>query len=133
MTTIGDGKKCVTIIKLYCRSNTQKKLDLADRRLLMSQALFNLALKIKERFSQSNDDRDLEIAIALHGRALALTPLAHANVPLFLGKLAEAIEARYDASGRAADLTLVIKLYRTLVDVSTDSDHPDKADHTSIN
>jgi len=76
----------------------------------------NLALDIKKRFFESNREKDIDIAIALHRKSLEITPKTHKAFPLYITSLAKAVLARYDnVTKTGADLDLVISLHRTLL------------------
>ena len=82
----------------------------------MAALSHNLALDIKKRFFESNREKDIDIAIALHRKSLEITPKTHEAFPLYITSLAKALLARYDnVTKTAADLDLVISLHRTLL------------------
>jgi hypothetical protein len=84
----------------------------------MAALTHNLALDIKKRFFDSNREKDIDIAIALHRKSLEITPQTHESYPLYMTHLTKAILARYDnVTKTAADLYLVINLHRTLLAV----------------
>ncbi|KIM42567.1 hypothetical protein M413DRAFT_444281 [Hebeloma cylindrosporum] len=95
-----------------------QKKDLANRREVMAALSHNLALDIKKRFFDSNREKDIDIAIALHRKSLEITPLTHEAYPLYMTHLAKAVLARHDnVTKTVADLDLAISLHRTLVTV----------------
>ena len=84
----------------------------------MAALSHNLALDIKKRFFDSNREKDIDIAIALHRKSLEITPQTHEAYPLYITHLAKAVLARYDnVTKTTADLDLVINLHRTLLAV----------------
>ena len=84
----------------------------------MAALTHNLALDIKKRFFDSSREKDIHIAIALHRKALEITPQTHKAYPLYMTNLAKAVLARYDNVTRTyADLDLTINLHRTLLAV----------------
>ena len=90
--------------------------DLASRREVMAALTHKLALDIKKRFIDSSRERDIDIAIALHRKAVEITPQTHEAYPLYMTNLAKAVLARYDNVTKTfADLNLAINLNRTLL------------------
>jgi tetratricopeptide (TPR) repeat protein len=82
----------------------------------MAALIHNLALGIKERFLKFHQQNDIDIAIALHRKALEITPQTHQHYPLFVTNLAKAVQVRYDnVTKTCADLDLVISMHRTLL------------------
>jgi tetratricopeptide (TPR) repeat protein len=84
----------------------------------MAALSHNLALDIKKRFFDSNREKDIDIAIALHRKSLEITPQTHKSYPLYMTHLAKAVLTRYDnVTKTSADLDLAINLHRTLLAV----------------
>ena len=84
----------------------------------MAMLTHKRALDIKERFFDSSREKDIDISIALHRKALEITPQTHKAYPLYMTNLAKAVLARYEnVTKTSADLDLVINMHRTLVDV----------------
>jgi len=78
----------------------------------------NLTLDIKKCFFDTNDEKDIDIAIALHRKSIEITPQTHEAYPLHMTHLAQAVLARYDnVSKTSADLDLAINLHHTILAV----------------
>ena len=92
--------------------------DLASRREVMAALTHKLALDVKKRFFDSSREKDIDITIALHRKALEITPQTHEAYPLYMTNLAKAVLARYDnVTKTSADLDLAVDLHRTLLAV----------------
>jgi Tetratricopeptide repeat len=84
----------------------------------MAALTHKMALDIKKRFFDSSREKDIDISIALHRKALEITPQTHEAYPLYMTNLAKAVLARYDnITKTSADLDLAINLYNTLLAV----------------
>jgi tetratricopeptide (TPR) repeat protein len=84
----------------------------------MAALTHGLALDIKKRFFDSNREKDIDITIALHRKALEITPQTHQAYPLYMTNLAKAVLVRYDnVTNTSADIDLAIILHRTLLAV----------------
>jgi len=51
----------------------------------------NLTLNIKKCFFDTNDEKDIDIAIALHRKSIEITPQTHEAYPLHMTHLAQAV------------------------------------------
>jgi hypothetical protein len=83
----------------------------------MAVLTHNLALDIQKRFFDSNREKDINIAIALHRNSLETTAqTCEAYPPLYMTHLAEDVPSRYEnVTKTSADLDLVTNLHRTLL------------------
>lgn len=71
-----------------------------------SRILNNLAVKLRERFNQFGDVRDIDRSIELQERALELVPVGWHEQTRWRGNLANAYRLRAEAAGARRDLVL---------------------------
>ncbi|KAJ6522394.1 hypothetical protein B0H19DRAFT_1348589 [Mycena capillaripes] len=90
----------------------QKALPRAHPGADQERLLNNLADALHTRFKQKGQMKDINEAIELHRRALALRPPPHPKRGISLNNLAIAVKARFNQQGDSIDLEEAIELYR---------------------
>lgn len=82
-----------------------------------AMTLHNLADCLENRFVQTDNISDLEVAIVLNQSALDLHPLDHSNWSDSLSSLTVCFCHRYDKQGTIADLDETITLCRAVLEL----------------
>ena len=89
-------------------------------------ALFNLAVSLGNRFTETDDIEDVKDAIGHHREALALRPEGHPDRDWSLFGLAWCLQERYHKQGTLPDLEEAITLGRAASDLRPEG-HPDRS------
>jgi len=87
--------------------------------------LNNLGTGLRARFGRTGQLQDLEEAIGVYRRAVALTPEGSPDLPMYLNNLGTGLRARFGRTGQLQDLEEAIGVYRRAVALTPD-DHPDR-------
>jgi CHAT domain-containing protein/tetratricopeptide (TPR) repeat protein len=124
--------QAVALFRLYQRSGAREYLDrslqlLEDVTTQMGNDvpagyLQSLAHTYSNRFTARGDLQDLQAAVSIMERAVAITDPKHPHYPQFLGSLGGKLAERFDAVGSVDDLNRALQVARESV-LHTDPNH----------